>query len=128
MASKEQVESKLAIIKSCISRGSDYFTFLSNRPDNRQTLHDLGFKLWDAKQIILQLDVSDYYEGPEPNESPNVPAAFANSEMWMFGKEVEGLVTFEVYIKFSFIETAEGPVTCCVSFHKAKEKIVYPFK
>ncbi|ADH05652.1 hypothetical protein BMB171_C0835 [Bacillus thuringiensis BMB171] len=48
--------------------------------------------------------------------------------MWMFGKEIEGRVTLEAYIKFSLIETAEGPVTCCVSFHQAKGKIVYPFK
>ncbi|MFB9759169.1 hypothetical protein [Ectobacillus funiculus] len=128
MASKEQVANILDTIRSCISRGSDHFIFLSNRPDNRQTLHDLGFKLRDVKQVILQLEVEDYFGGPEPNRSPYAPEMFVDSDMWMFGKIVEGLSTCEIYMKFSFTKTDEGPVTCCVSFHKAKEKIKYPFK
>lgn len=128
MPSKEEVEEALKKIHSCILRGSDHFIFLDDRPDNKQTLVELGYLARDVRHVVLELEVEDYYEGPQENKSQNVPDEFLDSEMWMFGKTVEGLVTKELYIKFSFIDTPEGPVTCCVSFHEAKHQIEYPFK
>jgi hypothetical protein len=126
LISKTTVESKLKQIQYIISRGSDYFVFRSDTPKNKKCLKDLGFLPQDAIQILDELEVKDYSKGPEINKSNT--RSQKDEEMWFFGKEVEGLVTMEVYIKFSLVETKHDSTCYCVSFHKAEHEIEYPFK
>lgn len=128
-ATQAQVENILKKVVDCIHRGNDHFILLAQRDKNEATLLELGFRAADVRRIVEEeLNYEDYYRGPNPNGSSNVPPRLQNSDMWEFGKVVTGNETLEVYIKFSFIEDNDGPFTCCVSFHKPDHTITYPLK
>ena len=130
-ATQAQVEDILKKIVDCIHRGNDHFILLAQRDKNATTLLELGFRAADVRRIVEEeLTYEDYYRGPNPNGSSNVPPRLQNSDMWEFGKVVTGNETMEVYIKFSFIEDNDGPFTWCVSFHKPDpgRTITYPLK
>jgi hypothetical protein len=128
-AKQAQVEDILKKIVDCIHRGNDHFILLAQRDKNEATLLELGFRAADVRRIVEEeLTYEDYYRGPNPNGSSNVPPRLRNSDMWEFGKVVTGNEMIEVYIKFSFIEDHDGPFTCCVSFHKPDLAITYPLK
>lgn len=127
MVSKSDVERKLKHIIYLISRGSDYFIFRDDIENNKETLKELGFLPEDAIKILTELEVRDYSKGPEMNKSKTKSRA-VDEEMWFFGKEVTGIVTMEVYIKFSIVDIGSDTMCCCVSFHKAEFVIEYPFK
>lgn len=128
-ATQAQVEDILKKIVDCIHRGSDHFIIREQRDKNAATLLELGFIATDVRRIVEEeLTYEDYYRGPNPNGSSNVPKRLQNSDMWEFGKVITGNKTMEVYIKFSFIEDIDGPLTCCVSFHEPDHTITYPLK
>lgn len=128
-ATQAQVEDILKKIVDCIHRGIDHFILLAQRDKNQATLLELGFRAADVRRIVEEeLTYQDYYKGPNPNGSSNVPSRLQNSDMWEFGKVVTRNKTMEVYMKFSFIDDNNGPFTCCVSFHKPESTITYPLK
>lgn len=127
LVSEAVVERKLKHIKYLISRGSDYFVFRNDIEKNDITLKELGFLPEHAIEVLNELEAQDYSKGPEKNIS-KTKVRVVNEEMWFFGKEVEGLVAMEVYIKFSLVDMGHDTTCCCVSFHKAEHKIEYPFK
>lgn len=128
-ATKAQVEDILIKFVDCIHRGDNHFILLEQRPENKATLLELGFRASDVRRIVdEELTYEDYYKGPNPNDSSKVHPRFLKSEVWEFGKVVTGNAMMEVYIKFSFIEENQGAYTCCVSFHKPNYTITYPLK
>ena len=86
--------------------------------DNSQTLLDLEISAYDRDEILLQLDVSDYYKGPDEDKYDPY-----SSPVWEFGKSVDNQ---EVYIKIS--SGKKNKPVVCKSFHFPKRKIHYPFK
>ena len=91
--------------------------FRDDRGKNMQTLLDLEITPKYREKIIMQLQSSDYVDGP-------VEATLNNlSPMWVFGKEIKGK---EVYIKISM--GMSGSCTICISFHIAEYKLNYKFK
>ncbi|WP_066363249.1 type II toxin-antitoxin system MqsR family toxin [Neobacillus drentensis] len=127
MASEADVERKLRHIKYLISRGSDYFVFREDLEKNKATLKALGFLPEHAVEILSELEVQDYSKGPEINKS-ETKVRSVDEEVWVFGKEIVGLVTMEVYVKFSLVDIGSDTSCCCISFHKADFVIEYPFK
>ncbi|WP_260857167.1 type II toxin-antitoxin system MqsR family toxin [Bacillus thuringiensis] len=128
-ATQAQVEDILKKIVDCINRENDHFTLLAQRDKNEATLLELGFRPADVRRIVEEeLTYEDYYRGPNPNGSSNVPPRLRSSDMWEFGKIVTGNKTMEVYIKFSFIEDSDCPFACCVSFHEPDRTITCPLK
>lgn len=66
--------------------------FRDDRSKNAQALLDLDIRPVDRKQVLMDLQVSDYRQGPV------VERLNGGSEMWIFQKIVKGM---EVYIKIT---------------------------
>jgi hypothetical protein len=127
LVSKADVERRLKHIKYLISRGSDYFIFRADLEKNKETLKALGLLPEHAIEILTDLEVQDYSKGPEINKS-GTKVRSVDEEVWVFGKEITGMITMEVYIKFSLVDIGTDTSCCCISFHKADFVIEYPFK
>jgi hypothetical protein len=91
--------------------------FLNNRAKNAQTLAILEMPVTKQKQIVEELDVKDYSEGPIEDTN------FVGSPLWVFGKIVKG---HELYIKISM--GMPNRSTLCISFHISEFSINYPLK
>lgn len=118
MASYDEIDSFLRNFKSKKNLIADNFLFRLDRPSNAQTVADLDIAPNRVQEIIDQLIVEDYVQGPETDTLHHL------SEWWVFGKTVKKR---EVYIKLSLGAT-DGPVLC-ISFHyPTRVPLVYPFK
>lgn len=92
--------------------------FFINRPKNSvQDLADLGITATSRREIIAQLEIEDYCEGPEPETQ------FNGKELWVFGKIIKKQL---VYIKLTISKISGGAI--CISFHKAEHPMKFPFK
>lgn len=87
------------------------------RGKNLQTLLDLDMSASSRTQIIKELKVEDYSEGPLV-ENMN-----GWQDMWVFGKQIKG---YEVYIKVTMGNKNNNSI--CISFHIAEHPMKYPFK
>jgi hypothetical protein len=92
-------------------------TFLDDRLKNSKTLTILEIAPARRKQILQDLTVEDYSEGPIEE------IVFMGSPLWVFGKIFKG---YEIYIKISMGKPNNN--TLCISFHIAEFPMNYPFK
>lgn len=94
------------------------------RKENQQALIDLGLTFRDRVEILMALEVEDYSSGPDADRDR---AGF----VWVFGKVV---LDVEVYIKLKIVEYIPCGTdrtqrkAICLSFHRAKASLNYPFK
>ncbi len=88
-----------------------------NREKNVQALLELEIAPKYREEVIKEIVVEDYSEGPIIDDLNYY------GEMWIFGKDVKGQ---EVYIKISLGNTDRA--TICISFHKAEHPMKYPLK
>jgi len=94
----------------------DKFTFI-RRKKNLLTLSYLGITIEEAKNIIYNLTYENYSGGPiKDKDNPS-------SQVWVFGVIIEHR---EIYIKLS--DDFNSGYAKCISFHIAREKLIYPFK
>ena len=115
MSNKKDVEK---FIEEFITIAKVFDIIIINRQENTEALLDLGITAVIRKEIILSLKAEDYYRGP--SEDKDLPGF----DMWEFGKIINDCD--EVYIKLS---TRREKQSClCISFHRAKFRITYPFK
>lgn len=115
MSDKSTVKSFLQELKQIIKTWEIFFI---NRPKNNvQDLADLGITANSRKEIVAQLEVEDYSEGPEPETQ------FNGKELWVFGKTIKKQ---EIYIKLTISKITGGAI--CISFHKAERPMKFPFK
>lgn len=91
--------------------------FSDYRGKNTQALLDLDITPITRENILKNLEVEDYYQGPTADTMYN------DADLWVFGKEVKGT---EVYIKITL--GINGGKTICISFHPAEFQMNYPFK
>lgn len=91
----------------------------TDRTNNKNTraLLALEFSHAHVRQVLKELKLEDYSEGPIEDKLYKV------SPMWIFGKMIKGQ---EVYIKIQ-IGCPES-TTICISFHFSEHKMYYPFK
>lgn len=113
MADKSDVKYFLQELKQIIKVWGIIF---SNRPKNSiQNLADLSITAKMREEIILNLKVEDYSEGPlEESQQGGV-------EMWVFGKLIKGQ---QIYIKLTISKVTGGAI--CISFHKAEFTMEFP--
>ena len=112
---KENVEQYLKELKFKIVMWG--ILIRDDRSKNAQSLHDLEIPPNQRKEIISQLILEDYYQGPLEEKMHGI------LPMWVFGKTIKGK---EIYIKISMgIPNSQA---ICISFHLAEHTIVYPFK
>ena len=77
-----------------------------NRDKNRNFMLEYGLLTNDIKDIILNLEVDDYYTGPEEDD-----AGF-EGEIWIFTPTFQNI---KLYIK---IRLANNTVVICISIHE----------
>lgn len=87
----------------------------ANRDKNTQTLVDLEITPKFRDDVLLNLKIVDYCEGPLKNDQ------FGSSPMWVFGAEIK---KNEIYIKITCLPTK----AFCISFHISEYPLNYPFK
>lgn len=115
-ATKEDVRSFLKRLKAKI--GLYDIIYEDNRPKNAQTLATLELRPYERDEIVKNLSVNDYSEGPKPEDYFGV-----DSEMYVFGKIVKSR---EIYIKITLGRKNSSVI--CISFHIAEHPMDYPFK
>lgn len=113
---KDDVVAFLSRLKSKASLFQ--IVYLDSRPKNVQTLAKLEITPKDRDDVIQQLTVSDYSQGPL--EEVNYGG---DAEMYVFGKTINHQ---EVYIKVTLGRPQNAVI--CISFHIAEHPMTYPFK
>jgi hypothetical protein len=118
IASSEDVRKFISLCQ-LIAPNNFYF---ANRPENASTVRELGLNNKNIKEIILSLTEENYSDGPCPDRN-------YKGDDWIFGIAINGN---EIYIKLtisSYNDPGDKIATLfCISFHKAKQKIKYPYK
>lgn len=115
MATPGEVSKFLADFK--IKAGIWPIYFRDDRGKNAQTLADLEITVRRREEIVKDLKVVDFSEGPLPD------TLYKTTGMWVFGKIVKKT---EVYIKITMGEVGEQAI--CISFHAARNAMTYPYK
>ena len=87
------------------------------RGKNMQSLAELGITIPQAINTILKLTYKNYSEGPKKDD------LFPDGNIWIFGSDID---SEEIYIKLS--DKLSNNIAKCVSFHKSKYKISYPYR
>ncbi len=101
------VRQKLTIIKELVTKDKNGDKFiLVNRDKNRNFMLEYGLLTNDIKDIILNLELDDYYKGPEEDD-----AGF-EGEIWIFTPIFQNI---KLYIK---IRLANNTVVICISIHE----------
>ena len=88
------------------------------RQENKECILQLGFKYQDIREMLLDLSVEDYCEGPCQDRDQL-------GELWVFGKAVENK---NIYIKIKLASFGPLRIVRIISFHFAKQLLGYPFK
>lgn len=115
MTSKQEIEKFLEELK--LKMKVFGILFLDDRGKNQQTLHDLEISPTKRKEIIANLKLEDYSEGPLEEKMRGI------LPMWVFGKEVKQK---EIYVKISM--GAKNNSAVCISFHIAERPMRHPYK
>ncbi len=122
-ATLEQVEAFLEEFRVKARVFGIYYN--SDKEENMQTLLDLELPAGKRDEYILSLRPEDYYQGPAENDyDPE------EGNVWMFGigikKNGRGK-KIPIYIKI-YITKINGVANYCISFHKAKFEMTFPYK
>ncbi|MEE9303355.1 MAG: hypothetical protein V3U84_06180 [Thiotrichaceae bacterium] len=88
------------------------------RAETRPTLARLGLTKANLEEILLELSVTDYCQGPKPDRD-------RPGQLWVFGCEIQG---YEVYIKLKVAKVRQKQIAKCISFHIAKHPLEYPHR
>lgn len=115
MTTKDEVEQFLTQFK--VKLDIYGILFRDDRGKNMQSLLDLGITQLERLQVVKEIEVEDYSEGPVTDTLNH------GTDMWVFGRDVKGE---EVYIKISMGHP--NAKTICISFHIAEHPMSYPFK
>ena len=97
----------LSSIKKLLSNGK--YDFVPRRK-NLQSLSKHGLTTTDAKNEILGLSVSDYYNGPKKDFDINRPG-----DVWEFKKNVDGT---QFYVKVKIVQENGENILKCLGFHE----------
>ncbi|MBA7548110.1 hypothetical protein ES705_40556 [subsurface metagenome] len=91
--------------------------YRDDRGKNIQSLLDLEIVPGFRKQVLKNLKVNDYSEGPIKD------TLHKGSDMWVFGTVIKNK---EIYIKISL--GYKGAEVSCISFHLAEQPLNYPYR
>ena len=116
MITKQEVETFLTDFK--VKMKVFQILFRDERMTNTQSLLLLEMTPDTRKKVIESLTFEDYSEGPLTD------SLYGIASIWVFGKnDKKGT---EIYIKMSIGRPNDRVI--CISFHKSKHSMTYPFK
>ena len=78
---------------------------------------EMGIKSPQIQSIILELTQKNYCEGPKSDSK------YPNHNVWIFGYDFDEI---EIYVKLS--DNFSHNIAKCISFHKSKYPLSYPYK
>ena len=114
-------------VKCALRKNRYRISLNANRGANRKLFQDYVIDEAMARQILLELDVSDFSE-----VRPNEHEGYENELLYIFGKDVRLLErygnkekTVSLYIKFNKLENC---FVIVISFHEQKFPLNYYFK
>ena len=116
MITKQEVETYLNDFK--IKMKVFQILFRDERMTNTQSLLLLEMTPDARKKVLNSLTFEDYSEGPLTD------TLYGIASIWVFGKNVKKGT--EIYIKISMGRPNDRVI--CISFHKSKHSMTYPFK
>ena len=101
---------------------SDFILINKTKLDDEEhstpyTLLDLDYDTWDVVERLKELTVAEYSETKIDMDDLNPPLLF------VFGKDINSKL---VYIKLK-IKDGQNKRILCVSFHYAKNRMIFPF-
>ena len=98
--------------------------YIQAREENLKVLKELGLTYTDQWELLKNLSIEDYVDGPEPDRD-------RPGYVWIFGVFIGGA---EIYIKVKLVEYKPLDShqlvrqALCISFHVAKYPLTYPLK
>jgi len=92
--------------------------YVIDREENSSALIELGMTKKNRDDELKSLTVLDYVSGPETDLTHP-------GYVWVFGRNIH---SHEVYIKLKIVELEFGNKAICLSFHRSKEALYYPFR
>jgi hypothetical protein len=97
--------------------GSAGHVQLINRPENNDTIRDLGLTWPLCEELLLALSTKDFSSGPlDDRDRPG--------ELWVFGKRIGR----EIYIKLKVYQCGGRDYAKCISFHYSEAPLTYPLR
>lgn len=93
------------------------FIIVDRDKNSSKTLLQLGINGDNVRDCLLELEPTDYFQGPTPNQLDG------NPDVWIFGHACRG---HEMYIKVHLGRPSRQVI--CISFHLAEHAIQYPLK
>lgn len=104
---RQIIRQKLTIIKQIVAedRKGDRF-IIASRDKNRDFMLKYGLLINDIKNIILNIEIDDYYKGPEKDE-----AGF-DGEVWIFTPNFQDI---KLYVK---LRLSNNILVVCISIHE----------
>ena len=106
-----------SFLKEFKQKAKTFDIYYYPRKKNTEALLQLEITAKRREQVIMALNVKDYYQGPTKDTNPGMPDYFE------FRAVVNGK---EVYIKLSLGKFDKSPA--CMSFHVAEHKMSYPLR
>ena len=105
---KQQIiRQKLTLIKQLVTKDKNGEIFIiANRGKNRKFILEYGLLIEDIKNIILDLEIEDYYKGPDKDKDGY------DGEIWIFTPNYEKT---KLYIK---IRIEKNKLVICISIHE----------
>lgn len=98
---------RITLIKQIVAKDKNGDLFvIANRNKNRDFMLNYGLLTTDIKNIILDLEIDDYYKGPETDD-----AGYAG-EIWIFTPNFQDT---RLYIK---IRLENNTIVICISIHE----------
>ncbi|BBB92321.1 MAG TPA: type II toxin-antitoxin system MqsR family toxin [Methylomusa anaerophila] len=114
-ATKEEIESVLAIVRDCVR--NKRYTFIP-RKKNLDALAAEGMTIPDLLDAIIDMKAIDYFYGPsEDRDRPGT------GDIWEFGCQFRK----EFYLKFKLVTSKDNAVVV-LSFHEPDRTIHYPYR
>jgi hypothetical protein len=117
MTDIEEIKKFLNNAKELMKAGA--FDFVP-RKKNMDSIKEAGLTIKHVKEIIMDLTYKNYYRGPSVDVGAN-----REGFIWEFGYDIEGT---DFYIKLKIEQRGEKECLVCLSFHKAEQPLVYPYK
>ena len=117
MTDIEEIKRFLNKAKELMKSGA--FDFVP-RKKNMDSIKEAGLTIKHVKEIIMDLTYKNYYRGPSVDVGSN-----RQGFIWEFGYDIEGT---DFYIKLKIEQRGDKECLVCLSFHKAEQPLVYPYK
>ncbi len=126
---REEIDSVLAKIKSCVEKNRYTISLNENRQENIDFINEYNLRSDKQKSILMQIKTEDFCHSLQ-----NTKIGYEYKVLYVFVPQVQLFnsdgeeETVDVYTKFNVIDLPSGSRTVVISFHKRNKPIDYLFR